>query len=37
MEHTALVYLMDKGGRFAGSFNLERPPEQAAQDLLRQL
>jgi protein SCO1/2 len=37
MEHTALVYLMDKTGHFVGSFNLERPPEQAAQDLLRQL
>jgi protein SCO1/2 len=37
MEHTALVYLMDKNGRFAGSLNLERPPEQAAQDLLRLL
>lgn len=37
MEHTALVYLMDKNGRFAGSLNLERPPEQAAQDLLRRV
>ena len=37
MEHAALVYLMDKDGRFAGSLNLERPPEQAAQDLLRLL
>ena len=35
MEHTALVYLMDKDGRFAGSFNLDRPPSDAAQDLLR--
>lgn len=34
MEHTALVYLMDKAGRFVGSFNLERPPEQAARELL---
>ena len=37
MEHTALVYLMDKNGRFVGSFNLDRPPAQAAQDLLRHL
>jgi protein SCO1/2 len=37
MEHTALVYLMGKDGRFVGSLNLERPPEQAAQELLRQL
>jgi protein SCO1/2 len=37
MEHTALVYLMDKNGRFVGSFNLERSPTDAAQDLLRRL
>jgi protein SCO1 len=37
MEHTALVYLMDRNGRFVGSFNLDRPPAQAAQDLLRHL
>jgi protein SCO1/2 len=35
MEHTSLVYLMDKGGRFIGAFNLDRPPAQAAQELLR--
>jgi protein SCO1/2 len=35
MEHTALVYLMDKSGRFIGSFNLNRPPQEAAQELLR--
>lgn len=34
MEHTALVYLMDKDGHFVGSFNLERAPEQAAKELL---
>jgi protein SCO1/2 len=37
MEHTALVYLMGKDGRFVGAFNLERRPEDAAQDLLRRL
>jgi protein SCO1 len=37
MEHTALVYLMDKRGDFVGSFNLNRPPAEAAQDLLRYL
>ncbi len=37
MEHTALVYLMGKDGRFAGSFNLERPPGDAAADLLGRL
>ena len=36
MEHTALVYLMDKSGRFVGSFNLDRAPEAAAKDLLAQ-
>jgi protein SCO1/2 len=37
MEHTALVYLMDKRGEFVGSFNLNRAPGEAAQELLRQL
>lgn len=37
MEHTSLVYLMGKDGRFVGSFNVERAPEQAAQELIRQL
>jgi protein SCO1/2 len=37
MEHTALVYLMDRNGRFVGSFNLNRPPAEAAQELLRHL
>jgi protein SCO1/2 len=37
MEHTALVYLMDKNGGFVGSFNLEKPPAEAAQDLIKRL
>ncbi|KAA2234966.1 SCO family protein [Salinarimonas soli] len=37
MEHTAFVYLMDKRGRFVGSFNLARPPEDAAAELARYL
>ena len=37
MEHTSLVYLMDKNGRFVGAFNVDRPPTQAAQDLLGRL
>jgi protein SCO1/2 len=37
MEHTSLVYLMDKNGRFVGALNLDRPPAQAAQELLRQV
>lgn len=37
MEHTSLVYLMDKDGRFVGGFNLGRPPAEAAAELLRHL
>jgi protein SCO1/2 len=37
MEHTSLVYLMDKNGRFVSALNLERPPAQAAQELLQRL
>jgi protein SCO1/2 len=37
MDHTALVYLMDKDGRFVAPFNLKRTPEQAAADLRRYL
>ena len=33
MDHTALVYLMDKEGRFVAPFNLKRRPEEAAADL----
>lgn len=37
MDHTALVYLMDKHGGFVGAFNIERPPAEAAQEWLRHL
>jgi protein SCO1/2 len=37
MDHTALVYLMDKQGRFVTGFNLRRSPEEAARDLRRYL
>ncbi|HEX5210898.1 MAG TPA: SCO family protein [Pseudolabrys sp.] len=37
MDHTALVYLMDKEGRFVAPFKLDRKPEQAAADLRRYL
>jgi protein SCO1 len=37
MDHTALVYLMDKQGRFVAPFNLKRTPEQAAADLRKYL
>ena len=33
MDHTALVYLMDKDGRFVAPFNLKRRPQEAAADL----
>ena len=35
MDHTALVYLMDKDGSFVGAFNIEQPPAQAAAEWLR--
>lgn len=35
MDHTAVVYLMDKNGHFIAPFNLKRTPEAAA-DQLRQ-
>ena len=37
MDHTALVYLMDKDGKFVAPFNLKRKPEDAASDLRRYL
>lgn len=33
MDHTALIYLMDKDGKFVSPFNLKRTPEAAADDL----
>lgn len=33
MDHTALVYLMDRDGHFVAPFNLKQPPEQAAAEL----
>ena len=37
MDHTALVYLMDREGKFVAPFNLKRTPEEAAVDLRRYL
>src|SRR5437868_1684458 len=37
MDHTAIVYLMDKAGRFVSPFNLKRPTDAAAADLRRYL
>jgi protein SCO1/2 len=37
MDHTAIVYLMDKEGRFVAPFSLKRTTEAAAADLRRYL
>jgi protein SCO1/2 len=37
MDHTAIVYLMDKDGRFVAPFNVKRRPAEAAADLRRYL
>ena len=37
MDHTALIYLMDREGRFVSPFNLKRTPEEAAVELKRYL
>jgi len=37
MDHTAIVYLMDKQGRFVAPFSLKRKPDEAAADLRRYL
>jgi len=37
MDHSVLVYLMDKQGRFVAPFSLKRRPEEAAADLRRYL
>jgi protein SCO1/2 len=37
MDHTALVYLMDRDGKFVSPFNLKRTPDEAAAELKRYL
>ena len=37
MDHTAIVYLMDKEGRFVSPFNMRRTAEAAAADLRKRL
>jgi len=37
MDHTAIVYLMDKEGRFVSPFNMKRTAEAAAADLRKHL
>jgi len=33
VDHTGIVYLMDRRGKFVSAFNLQRPPRQAAREL----
>ena len=33
MDHTSIIYLMDKDGHFVSAFNLNRPPKVAAAEL----
>jgi protein SCO1/2 len=37
MDHTAIVYLMGRDGKFVSLFNLKRTPQEAAADLKRYL
>ena len=37
MDHTAIVYLMDKDGRFVAPFNMKRGVDVAAADLKNRL
>ena len=37
MDHTAIVYLMDKNGQFVAPFSLKRRPEDAAAELRKYL
>lgn len=37
IDHTAVVYLMDKNGRFIAPFNLQRSADEAAADLRKRL
>jgi protein SCO1 len=37
MDHSSIVYLMDKNGAFVEAFNVERSPDEAAEDLEKYL
>jgi protein SCO1/2 len=37
MDHTALIYLMDKDGRFVAPFKIDRKPDTSAAELRRYL
>jgi protein SCO1 len=37
MDHSSVVYLIDKNGAFVEAFNVERPPDEAAKELEKYL
>jgi len=37
MDHSSIVYLMDKSGGFVEALNLDRPPEETAKELMAYL
>lgn len=37
MDHSTIIYLMDKQGRFVNAFNINRPPKESAAELARYL
>ena len=37
MDHSAIIYLMDKQGRFVNALNLQQPPEAVAREIQRQM
>jgi len=37
MDHSSIIYLMDKKGAFVEAFNVERPPAEAAKELEKYL
>ncbi len=37
MDHSSIVYLMDKTGGFVEALNVDRPPEETAKELERYL
>jgi protein SCO1 len=37
MDHSSIIYLMDKTGGFVEALNVDRPPEEAAKELERYL
>lgn len=37
MDHSAIIYLMDKQGRFVNALNMQQPPEAVAREILHQM